>query len=68
MIRRSCLALWLAVCLVGGAPAAAVTAPMVTVVELRSDAPVERTADLFDLVVVEPGSSLDAAAVSRTYS
>jgi outer membrane protein assembly factor BamA len=39
---------------------------MVTVVELRSDAPVERTADLFDLVVVEPGSSLDAAAVSRT--
>ena len=59
MSLRSWLVLWLL-----AAPVAA--APTVTAVELRSDAPLERVAELRELIVVQPGESLDPNAVARS--
>ncbi|MFQ5349758.1 MAG: POTRA domain-containing protein, partial [Thermoanaerobaculia bacterium] len=60
MSRRLWLALWLI-----AVPASA-AAPVVTAVELHSDAPLGRAAELFELIEVEPGAALDTAVVART--
>ncbi len=61
MSRRLCLAVWWL-----AAPLAAAEVPLVAAVELRSDAPLARTAELFELIAVEPGGSLDPSSVART--
>jgi outer membrane protein assembly factor BamA len=58
--------LWLLAWSVAAAAAQSEMAPLVTAVELRSDTPQERLAELLDLVAVEPGEPLDPAAVART--
>jgi outer membrane protein insertion porin family len=55
----------LVLCLLA-APAAAVGSPRVSAVELRGDAPFERVEQLHDLIAVEPGEPLEAAAVARS--
>ena len=47
-------------------PAAAVEGPLVTAVELRGDAPIERRGELRKLIAVAVGEELDAAAVARS--
>ncbi len=47
-------------------PTAAVEAPRVTAVELRSDAPLERAAELRRVIAITADEPLDAAAVARS--
>ncbi len=47
-------------------PAAGAGAPIVTAVEIHSDAPLERGEELLELIAVAPGDSLQPAAVART--
>ena len=55
---------WLLILLAG--PAMAAGQPLVTAVELRGDAPLEDGDELRELLAVEPGQPLEAAAVAAT--
>jgi outer membrane protein insertion porin family len=64
-LSTACLAAWLALGLTATASAAAERAS-VGAIELRSDVPVARAAELLDWVTVEVGRPLDSEAVARS--